>query len=316
MKKLFNWLGGLSNNKLNINIIKEDLLKTLFKNEEVLSISTSITLGNQLEYSDEQIAEALKLLIQEEKISTDNDSYKLLESGTKDALQLIRRHRLYEKYLAEKTGFSKVNWHRKAEEMEHHLTNDEVEKMAKELGNPRFDPHGDPIPTKEGILPKLKGIPLSDVKQNAIVKILHIEDEPRAVYKELIRKGIHIGSIMAVDLTTSVYSTEGHGHHFSKDEMKNITVLVIEETEDIPKGVVRLTTLKLGEKAIITGLSQECRGANRRRLLDLGFVKGSKIKINMVSPLSDPKAFLIRETLIALRKEQTDMILIKKIDAE
>ncbi|AZQ61943.1 hypothetical protein EI427_06730 [Flammeovirga pectinis] len=316
MKRLFKWLGSLSNNKLSINIIKEDLLKTLFKNEEVLSTSTSLSLGNQLEYTNEQISEALGLLIEDAKISTNNGTYQLQDSGTQDALQLIRRHRLYEKYLAEKTGFSKVNWHRKAEEMEHHLSNDEVEKMAKELGNPRFDPHGDPIPTREGILPKLKGIPLSDVKHNAIVKILHIEDEPRAVYKELITKGIHIGSIMAVNLTTSVYSTEGHGHHFSKDEMKNITVLVIEETEDIPKGVVRLTTLKLGEKAVITGLSQECRGANRRRLLDLGFVKGSKIKINMISPLSDPKAFLIRETLIALRKEQTDMILIKKIDAE
>ncbi|MCB0432376.1 MAG: ferrous iron transport protein A, partial [Mangrovimonas sp.] len=60
------------------------------------------------------------------------------------------------------------------------------------------------------------------------------------------------------------------------------------------------------------GISKECRGESRRRLLDLGFVKGTPIKIDLVSPLKNPKAYLVKGTTIALREDQASKILIKK----
>jgi DtxR family Mn-dependent transcriptional regulator len=74
-----------------------------------------------------------------------------------------------------------------------------------------------------------------------------------------------------------------------------------------------LSSLKLNETALIVGLSKECRGENRRRLLDLGFVKGAKVSIDLLNPLGEPKAYLIKGTVIALRENQSSKILIKKM---
>lgn len=311
-----NWLNTLLLKNIDQSIIEEDVLKLLFKNEESNKQSRFKDINNGLLFTSDQISKSIQQLTEDGCISKDQEVFKLETKGKSKALKLIRRHRIYEKYLSEKTGYSKSSWHHKAEEMEHALTDEEVNRMSKELGHPQFDPHGDPIPTKDGKLPKPKGITLSKIEHNCTVKVLHIEDEPKSVYKSIIKQGLHIGSIMTINFTSSMYATEGQALHFNTRDLKNITVQVLEEEEEIPKGIIRLTKLRNGEKAVITGLSSECRGINRRRLLDLGFVKGSKIKINMVSPLSDPTAFLIRDTLIALRKEQTDMILIKKINNE
>lgn len=79
---------------------------------------------------------------------------------------------------------------------------------------------------------------------------------------------------------------------------------------------MKLSELKYGEIASITGLSDECRGEARRRLLDLGFVRGTLISVQNASPLGNPVAYSLRETLIALRTEQADQILIEKEDSE
>ncbi|WP_353123029.1 FeoA family protein [Dysgonomonas capnocytophagoides] len=79
---------------------------------------------------------------------------------------------------------------------------------------------------------------------------------------------------------------------------------------------MKLSELKYGETASITGLSDQCRGEARRRLLDLGFVRGTIITVQNISPLGNPVAYSLRETLIALRTEQADQILIEKEDSE
>lgn len=69
-------------------------------------------------------------------------------------MQVVRTHRLYETWLARTTSTPAAEWHREAHKAEHHLEAAEVDAMDDRLNNPRFDPHGDPIPTREGILPK------------------------------------------------------------------------------------------------------------------------------------------------------------------
>ncbi|ANQ48384.1 metal-dependent transcriptional regulator [Flammeovirga sp. MY04] len=318
MNTIFNWFKKQFD-KYPLEFIEEDILKILFKIKEDKKEVRAKDIYNELvNVSDEAFNNALQSLFDKKDIKSTNEQISLEESGHFKAIQLIRKHRIYEKYLAEKTGFSKENWHSKAERKEHLLSDEEVDQMDKELGYPKFDPHGDPIPTKDGVLPKLKGRPLSKIKQNSLVKIIHIEDEPKEVYLELLKKDIHIGSLLSIQSTKDklIYTSESRNFEFSENELNNIQVVIIETAEVLPKNINRLTDLKLGERAIIYSLSQECRGINRRRLLDLGFVKGSNIEISMVSPMRDPKAFLIRDTLIALRKEQTNMILIKKVNQD
>ncbi|MCH7524221.1 MAG: ferrous iron transport protein A, partial [Bacteroidetes bacterium] len=87
---------------------------------------------------------------------------------------------------------------------------------------------------------------------------------------------------------------------------------VVKKDEIVEENMVRLSSLKENETARILGISKESRGDNRRRLLDLGFVKGTKISIDLISPMKNPIAYLVKGTSIALRKDQASKILIKK----
>lgn len=85
---------------------------------------------------------------------------------------------------------------------------------------------------------------------------------------------------------------------------------------DISQAQLLLSDLRPGNEAEIIGIKENYRGEARMRLLDLGFVRGTKIKIQNISPLGNPIAYNLRDTLIALRKEQADSILIKIISYE
>ncbi|MGY0427331.1 MAG: metal-dependent transcriptional regulator, partial [Polaribacter sp.] len=225
----------------------------------------------------------------------------------------------WEKYLSEKTGFDKHEWHGRAERKEHELSADEMDKLEVLLGNPKFDPHGDPIPTKAGKVVEKEGIPLSELSKYSVGKIIHIEDEPHAVYKEILAKKVHLDSQMQVLETNNkqvVFEAEGERFELSPLAAKNITVQLLETKSILEENKMRLSNLKIGETATILGISKECRGDNRRRLLDLGFVKGAEVAINLLNPLQDPKAFLIKGTAIALRNNQAVKILITKKNAQ
>ena len=78
------------------------------------------------------------------------------------------------------------------------------------------------------------------------------------------------------------------------------------------ENIARLSMLEEDESAKIIGIAKDMRGDSRRRLLDLGFVKGADVSIDLINPLKDPKAFLIKGTSIALRENQASKILIKR----
>ena len=82
--------------------------------------------------------------------------------------------------------------------------------------------------------------------------------------------------------------------------------------ESHSEDTIRLTRLPEGMEATILGLSPSCRGAMRRRLMDLGFVRGSSIRIDMHSPLGNPTAYIVRGAAIALRHDQAQYILIQR----
>jgi DtxR family Mn-dependent transcriptional regulator len=92
----------------------------------------------------------------------------------------------------------------------------------------------------------------------------------------------------------------------------NINVAILEKDEIVEENITRLSSLKENEIGHILGISKESRGDNRRRLLDLGFVKGTEISIDLMSPMKNPIAYLVKGTSIALRTDQASKILIKK----
>ena len=94
----------------------------------------------------------------------------------------------------------------------------------------------------------------------------------------------------------------------------NVTVEVLPEQEKIKEKFERLSSLKVGESAEIKGISPNCRGQQRRRLMDFGIVPGTKISAEMQSASGDPLAYEILGATIALRKEHAGMIYIEKTE--
>ncbi|MCB0476059.1 MAG: FeoA domain-containing protein [Flavobacteriaceae bacterium] len=310
------WFWLLKNNlKLNEKVIIEDILKQLYTDENSGKQVTINALTRSLKFRDELIINTLKNMSVSELIRLDGDVVRLSPVGWEYALKIVRVHRLWEKYLAEKTGYDKSEWHTRAEMMEHELSHEETNRLAIQLGNPMYDPHGDPIPTLLGKMPEEKGVSLATLPVNTVGRIIHIEDEPEVIYKQILAENIHIGSwirVMESNNERIVFYAEGEDFKLAPVVAANITVEVFEKDAIQEDDAVRLSSLKANETARILGISKECRGESRRRLLDLGFVKGTPIRIDLVSPLQNPKAYEVKGTSIALRDDQAINILIKK----
>tara|TARA_R110001592_G_scaffold225644_2_gene481623 strand:- start:2 stop:1033 length:1032 start_codon:yes stop_codon:yes gene_type:complete len=289
----------------------EDVLKLLYHNNSL----SEREIVKQLTYSHRLIEKCLLKMLSKDLISIDAHLVQLTDEGQEYALRIIRAHRLWEKYLSEKTGFHKKEWHHRAEQKEHELSDDELDRISKLLGNPKFDPHGDPIPTKAGKIVEKKGIDLPHLPVHGYGKIIHIEDEPAKAYKEILAQKIHLDSELKIIESNEeriVFEAEGMEFKLSPLVAKNITVQILDAENVLDKKNARLSNLLVNETATIIGISKESRGENRRRLLDLGFVRGAEVCINLVNPLKDPTAYLIKGTSIALRKDQAEKILISK----
>jgi len=311
------WYWLLKNNyQSNEKTVMEDILKQLFRLESYGAETDINALTNSLKIKDSFIIEAIHKMSVMELVRVDGDLLQLTDDGRQYALKIIRVHRLWEKYLAEKTGFDKSYWHDMAEEMEHVLSHEETNILADQLGNPMYDPHGDPIPNKKGMLKEIDGEPLPAMSVNSVGRIVHIEDEPDVIYKQILAEKIYIGSVIRIQEKSPeriVFHSEGEEFVLAPIVAANITVSELRKEIIKEEGTVRLSSLVDGEIGKIVGMSKECRGENRRRLLDLGFVNGTEISIDLNSPMSNPVAYAVKGTSIALRKDQASKILIKKM---
>ncbi|MFY0652324.1 MAG: metal-dependent transcriptional regulator [Cyclobacteriaceae bacterium] len=297
--------------------IMEDVLKQLFHMEYENSQVKFRDLKVSSESGGQDILSIIDKMIQIGLISQKEDYLILEPKGREYALRIVRAHRLWEKYLAEKTGYDKSEWHDRAELMEHELSVDQTNSLATSLGSPRFDPHGDPIPTAKGDIRPQNGISLTLFPMNTVGKIIHIEDEPEVVYKQILAENIHIGSQIRVIESNKErlrFISEGEEYILAPLVAENISIEQVSLEDEQDKNVRRLSSVQDGEEVEIIGISRECRGANRRRLLDLGFVPGTKVSLGITSPLNDPRAYKVRNTDIALRNDQANFILIKSVN--
>ena len=109
----------------------------------------------------------------------------LTAAGRKIALETLRHHRLIETYLAEALGYAWHEVHDEAERLEHVISEDFEERIALALGNPTHDPHGDPIPGRDGSLPQSLGRPLTELEPGQRATITRITNQDREVLEYL-----------------------------------------------------------------------------------------------------------------------------------
>ncbi|HWE43304.1 MAG TPA: metal-dependent transcriptional regulator [Gemmatimonadaceae bacterium] len=119
---------------------------------------------------------------------------RLTEQGRRTALRTLRRHRVIETYLVSVLGFGWDRVHEEAERLEHAASDELVDRMAAALGNPAFDPHGAPIPTRDGgIAEGPAGCALSEVAPGERGRIARVEDEDAGRLRYLASLGIRPG---------------------------------------------------------------------------------------------------------------------------
>lgn len=155
---------------------------------------------------------------------------RLTETGEKIALSIVRKHRLWELFLVQKMGFNWDEVHDIAEQLEHIASDELINKLDAFLDFPKTDPHGDPIPTKEGILPELGYQPLSEVRSQQACILMGVSQDSAVFLQLLTKLNLQLGvklkiiEINAFDRSLSL-SIEGKPEVFISHEVaKNILV--------------------------------------------------------------------------------------------
>lgn len=124
---------------------------------------------------------------------------KLTAKGRTYALQLVRRHRLWETFLVERLGFDWAEVHDVAEQLEHISSEKLVDGLDAYLGHPSFDPHGDPIPDRLGRVKERDTRPLTACVSGERVRIAWVGESNDALLHLLSEKGLRLGSVLTVD---------------------------------------------------------------------------------------------------------------------
>ena len=177
----------------------EDYLKAIrYLQQEKTPVSTS-ALAQHLDRSPASVTNMIKNLAERRLVSHEPyHGVQLSELGEREALRIIRRHRVIEAYLIENLGYSWDRVHAEAERLEHAASDELVERMAAVLGDPELDPHGSPIPTADGELRERSHPLLSEVLEGAKVIVREVSDSDGSRLRYLAELGLYPGTRLEV----------------------------------------------------------------------------------------------------------------------
>lgn len=195
-----------------LNFVKKFLMSVLTFTEEnyLKAIYTIQYREDKGEVSVNEIAERIQtrpatvtdmLRKLSEKELIEYEKYKKLKlspSGLKAALEIVRKHRLWETFLHDTLNFSWDEVHEVAEQLEHIHSQKLIDRLDAFLGHPKFDPHGDPIPDAKGELPEASTLTLADAKLNKTYRIVAVRDTSSSFLQQLEKMNLAIGSTITV----------------------------------------------------------------------------------------------------------------------
>ncbi len=296
----------------------EDVLKFLIISDPKMEGVPQETVAGFLGLSRRAATTLINRLYRDGLIRFQSNRILLTAEGRKRAIRILRAHRLLEYYLVYATGLPLRDIHRYAEKQEHRITPEALRDLAARIGYPLRDPHGDPIPDEDGNLPIVaSGKPLTDVSAPSWVRVVHIEDEPAHIFAQIISEGIEPYSSFLVleNLPKGIHiQIDGRDIWLAPIVANNITVQVLSDAPSRMEEQKTLADVEIGTRVRVIRITPRIQGLLRRRLLDLGFTPGAKIKPVLRSAFGrgDPTAYLVRGSMIALRKEQAREILVKE----
>ncbi len=298
---------------LGLDEIAEDVLKALYHLSRTRPVVHSSDLVRATELQPNRLPVILLELVRRNWAQVDGDNIRILPAGEKRAVELIRAHRLWERYLAEKEGLSFGALHSEASRREHLTTPAEVDRIEAELGFPKFDPHGDPIPTSQGELPvpvieekRQPGTPLSLWPEHRIGRIVHMEDEPPALFNQVTLLGLTPGAQVEVDEHTPgrVLVWSGRQRLALTPAAAELVYIVDASPESIP-----LSEVDIGFAARIAAFDPS--SVQAKQWASQGLRPGAEIAVIRADPLGDPLLYRLNGTEIQLSRSQTNQIMIE-----
>src|SRR5688572_1834141 len=180
---------------MKVSSSKENYIKAIFHLQEEDGIVTTNALARQLETSAASVTDMLKKLKTQKLLLYEKyRGFKLTPEGKRIALQIIRKHRLWELFLVKKLQFGWEEVHEMAEELEHISSKKLVDRLDEFLGYPKTDPHGDPIPDNNGKVSVKKQVSLVDMKLNSPAIVSNIGDQSPDMLQLLQHKGLGLGT--------------------------------------------------------------------------------------------------------------------------
>lgn len=183
------------------NITDDNYLKAIYHLSfgDNMKLVTPTMLANELFIKPPSVLEKLKVLGSKKYLSYDKkNGIHLTKLGREIAISVVRRHRIWETYLHKYLGFNWSEVHEVAEDLEHVRNEKLIDKIYEVLGHPEFDPHGDPIPNKQGLFPKSVRRTMSDSVIGCKVVIVGVTEHSDAFLKYLSEMHLNLNDKFAV----------------------------------------------------------------------------------------------------------------------
>jgi len=182
------------------NISKEDYLSTIYKHRETDGTIKANQIAENLSVSNAAVTDMLKKLAKDGYVDYKRyKGIKLTNNGEEYARNMVRRHRIWEVFLHQIVRIPWDKVHEEAHNLEHSSSDELINRMEEMLDFPAFDPHGDPIPSKEGVLPKQKkSRQLSFLRENEKGKVVRVNNNDNSFLKYLSRIGVELGKEIQV----------------------------------------------------------------------------------------------------------------------
>jgi len=294
----------------------EDALKHLLDRESQGRHASPESLAGTLDLHRVKVTRLIADMESQNLLETRGSELHLTAEGERWALHVVRAHRLWERFLADEARMPLKQVHKEAHHREHNLTDAQLDELDAALGHPTRDPHGDPIPTREGKLPSVQSMPVTSWQADRPARIVHIEDEPAIAYEQILAAGLRLGQVIRIIERTSqrfVLSDGEHEYRLAPTVAANVSVAPLLESEMARAHAVSLAELAHDQRAEIVELDDAVQGFTRRRFLDLGLTPGTIIHPELQNFFGDPRAYRVRGTLIALRKDQASQIWVKPV---
>lgn len=183
----------------NYTVSEENYIKAIFHLQLEAGTVTTNELAADLNTRPASVTDMMKKLKAKKLVHYQPyRGFRLTAEGNKVALNIIRRHRLWEYFLSEKLKFSWEEVHAVAEDLEHVSSKKLIDKLDEFLGFPRFDPHGDPIPDAIGNVTTDSGIYLSELPVNKSAIVSQVSNQSNQILEMLLTKNISLGTKLEV----------------------------------------------------------------------------------------------------------------------